>query len=78
MNEFNWQPPTGDCSLIIYPIVYALITRVVDPKPWRLQMSVVTNGLPREIRVWNNYETLEDAKLAAEEIIIRAKLEGKI
>lgn len=78
MNDFGWCNSGRAISLMIPPLVYADITRSFRTGYWLLRLSIIFRNGDDEIRVHNEYETFDEAKLAAEEIIIRAKLEGKI
>lgn len=78
MNEFEWFNSGCSLSLAVYPTVYADITRSYRVGYWLLRLSIVTRDSRDEIRLHKDYETLNEAKQAAEELIVRARLEGKI
>jgi hypothetical protein len=78
MNDFEWHLTTGSYTLMVYPVVYADISRGERSEHWTLRMSLVPQDSGREVNVHEHYKDLIEAMRAAEERIIRAKLEGKI
>ena len=78
MNDFEWYNSGRAISLMIYPSVYADITRSYRVGYWLLRLSIVPQDPREEIKVHQEYKTLGEAKRATEELIVRAKLEGKI
>lgn len=78
MNDFEWHLTTGSYTLMVYPVVYADISRGERSGHWTLRMSLVPQDSREEVCFHEYYKDLTEAMRAAEEIIIRAKLEGKI